>query len=135
MPTTTSEKQMTITADTPLLVELVWPELETGFFVGQGEAGVYFAGTHGRFTYAFPVRSDGLIACNGASHEPSPGDKVFVVHPGDLGIDGIEWAPKEENLRDSQIPLNRESWEAKEVSERAKIGGPYRLYSLFLSNH
>ena len=135
MPITELTQQRVISPDTPLLAELVWPELETGFFVRQGEAGVYFAGTHGKFTYAFPVMADGLIACNSACHEPGPGDRIFVVHPNDLGINKVEWAPQDEKIRDSRIPLKRGSWEAKEVSERAKIRGPYRLFSLFLSNH
>ena len=112
-------RQMTITADTRLIAELVWTELETGFFVKRGEAGVYFAGTHGKFTYAFPVRADGLIACSEACYEPSPGDRIFVVYPNDLGINNIKWAPQDMKLRDIRIPLEREIWEAKEVSKGA----------------
>lgn len=94
MPTTaeaTVARQM-VAPNAKTFTRVPFCELNNNLFRQVGCHEVYFAGVHGKWVVAFPVRSDGKISRHCAEHNFYPGEIVEVLDHRELGITKGEWA-------------------------------------------
>lgn len=83
-------KQM-INIKAPAIQSMPFGQLECGFFRRSHGEKIFFAQPHGKWSFPFPVREDGLILRCGANDNFFPSEIVETIHPRSLGISEIKW--------------------------------------------
>lgn len=77
-------------------VPMNFGKLESGFFrfASDPEGKIYFGYPHGKWTFVFPVNSEGKICRKGGNETPYPGQKIIALKRGEwaaAGIIDIQW--------------------------------------------
>jgi hypothetical protein len=84
-------KQMTV-LDVPVLRRMAFGMLKNGF-TRDYRGKIFFLATRGDWIACFPVLEDKTIMRE-TDYFPHPGEQATLVHPKNLGIAEIKWAPE-----------------------------------------